>query len=206
MPRVFRGAWFYLPLSAVGFRLLTWLWRPLPVELSARQRAVALLLGSLLYFPGLLLMLWGRLTLGQMYDVSSGFGARLFADHRLVTSGPYALVRHPMYVGGQLAEVCSFMLWRNWATLLIMLNAPALFLRARREEEALAAEFGAEWDTYCRHVPAWPFTQTVITPATPRIARISPATPSRPRYFISSRTYRNAEKKLKNVNQNSIAG
>lgn len=155
MPRAFRGGWFYLPMSAVGLRLLTWLWRPLPVQLSARQRAAALILGSLLYLPGLMLMMWGRLTLGQMYDVSSGFGARLFEHHRLVTSGPYALVRHPMYVGGQLAEVGAFLLWRNWATLLITLNAPVLFLRARQEEEALAAEFGAEWDTYCRQVPAW---------------------------------------------------
>jgi hypothetical protein len=64
MPRAFRGGWFYLPMSAVGLRLLTWLWRPLPVQLSARQRAAALILGSLLYFPGLMLMLWGRLTLG----------------------------------------------------------------------------------------------------------------------------------------------
>jgi protein-S-isoprenylcysteine O-methyltransferase Ste14 len=155
MPRAFRSGWFYLPMSAVGFRLLTRLWRALPVELSARQRAAALILGSLLYFPGLMLMLWGRLALGQMYDVSSGFGARLFADHRLVTSGPYALVRHPMYVGGQLAEVGAFLLRRNWATLLITLNAPVLFLRARREEEVLAAEFGAAWDVYCRQVPAW---------------------------------------------------
>jgi protein-S-isoprenylcysteine O-methyltransferase Ste14 len=30
-----------------------------------------------------------------------------------------------------------------------------LILRARREEQALAAEFGAEWDAYCHMVPAW---------------------------------------------------
>jgi protein-S-isoprenylcysteine O-methyltransferase Ste14 len=30
-----------------------------------------------------------------------------------------------------------------------------LFLRARREEQALAAEFGGQWQDYCKHVPAF---------------------------------------------------
>jgi protein-S-isoprenylcysteine O-methyltransferase Ste14 len=30
-----------------------------------------------------------------------------------------------------------------------------LTIRARREEVALAVEFGADWATYCRRVPAW---------------------------------------------------
>lgn len=149
------SVWFYGPASVLGLWLLRLLWRPLPLRLWRAARAGALVLGSLLYFPGLGLMTWGRLALGEMYNVSSSLGVRLYAEHRLVTSGPFALVRHPMYVGGTLAELGALLLYRTWATLLIaVLNPPILAVRARREEEALAAEFGQQWTAYCRRVPA----------------------------------------------------
>jgi len=28
-------------------------------------------------------------------------------------------------------------------------------MRAKREEQALATEFGEQWETYCQQVPAW---------------------------------------------------
>jgi protein-S-isoprenylcysteine O-methyltransferase Ste14 len=90
-----------------------------------------------------------------MYNVSTSTGAQLFSGHRLVTHGPFAYVRHPMYLGGQLAEIGALLVFRNWTALLVALNAPTLFLRARREEEALAAEFGEEWKAYRQRVPAW---------------------------------------------------
>jgi hypothetical protein len=69
------------------------LWRPLPVRLLPgggpglhyqRRSAVTDRYGA---HPV------GRLTLGRMYNVSSAFGTRLYADQELVTSGPFALVR-----------------------------------------------------------------------------------------------------------------
>ncbi|MCZ7572055.1 MAG: isoprenylcysteine carboxylmethyltransferase family protein [Ardenticatenaceae bacterium] len=147
---------FYLPASALGFGLMYLLWRPLRLTLSTSARAGALILGALLYFPGLALMLWGRLALGEMYNVSTSVGVQLYADHRLVTCGPFTLMRHPMYVGGQLAELGALLIYRTWATLLIAaLNIPVLWLRARREEQALAAEFGEQWVAYSQRVPAW---------------------------------------------------
>lgn len=147
---------FYLPATLLGFGLMYLLWRPIRLALSPAARAVALILGALLYFPGLGLMLWGRLALGEMYNVSTTVGVQLYADHRLVTSGPYSLMRHPMYVGGQLAELGALLIYRTWATLLVAaINIPVLWLRARREEQALASEFGEEWEEYSRRVPAW---------------------------------------------------
>ncbi len=151
-----RGAWwFYGPATVGSVWLLYRLWRPVPLVLSTPVRVAALILGTLLYFPGVGLMLWGRLTLGGMYNVSSALGAQLYSGHRLVSSGPFALMRHPMYVGGAMAELGALLIYRTWAAAAITLQVPELPLRARREEDALAAQFGDEWEEYSRRVPGW---------------------------------------------------
>ncbi len=155
MPSFLQRPALLLPLTGLGMGLLCLLWKPLPVALPRPAQAAASVLGALLYFPGLALFFWGRWTMGRMYNVSSATGARLYADHRLVTTGPFAIVRHPMYVAGALWELGALLLYRTWATLLIVLNIFSLVRRARREEEALAAEFGEEWAAYARRVPGW---------------------------------------------------
>ncbi len=154
-PRILRTSTTTL-LITVGYLGLCYrLWRPLPLVLSRPARALALLLGSLLYFPGLALVLWGRLTLGQMYNVSSSMGAQLYADQRLITHGPFAYVRHPMYLGLWLVGIGGLLLYRTWTFVFFLLQLPAMFVRAWREEQALAAEFGLEWQVYCQQTPAW---------------------------------------------------
>ena len=63
-------------------------WRPLPIALSSRILTGILIIGSLLYFPGIALYLWGYWTLGRMFGISSGFGATLYQDHLLIRGGP----------------------------------------------------------------------------------------------------------------------
>ena len=150
-----RSPLFYLVASALFFGI-AWLgWIPLPVSLSPFVRMILLLVGALLYFPGMALVLWGRLALGRNYFVSTGLGAQLFADQQLVTSGPYAFVRHPMYVGLALAAWGALLIYLTWTTVYFAVFAPMLFLRARREEQALSAEFGEQWREYCKRVPAF---------------------------------------------------
>lgn len=131
------------------------LWRPVPVTLAMPARIGALGLGALLYFLGLALYLWGVGTLGEMYRASSGFGVRLDAQHRLVTQGPFALVRHPLYLGLQVAAVGGLLLYRTWTFVFVTVNFLGLAIRAEREEQALAMEFGERWNAYVRRVPAW---------------------------------------------------
>lgn len=131
------------------------LWHPIPVRLPGWARWAAFVLGALLYFSGLGLYLWAHRALGAMYDVSSSFGAQLYADHRLVTGGPYALSRHPMYVGVSHAALGALLLYRTWTPVLVLATVPGMALRSRQEERALAAEFGAAWEAYARRVPAW---------------------------------------------------
>jgi len=145
----------YILIGIPYFGFCVLLWRPLRLVLSTPARIVALILGTLLYFPGLALALWGRLTLGNMYNVSSGFGVQLYADHQLIACGPYAFVRHPIYLGIQIAALGGLFIYRTWTLVFLALNSLGLTVRAHREEQALAAEFGEQWREYCQHVPAW---------------------------------------------------
>ena len=154
-PKWLRTSPFYFLASMGYFGFCYRLWQPLPMRLSQLVRALALVLGSLLYFSGLTLVLWGRLALAQMYNVSSSLGVQLYADHQLITHGPFALVRHPMYLGVLLTSVGGILLYRTWTFLFVLLHFPALLIRARREEWALAAEFDEQWAEYCHRVPAW---------------------------------------------------
>ena len=145
---------------------MVWLWRPLPLALPAAGRLTSLALGALFYFPALGLYLWGLRTLGAMFAPSTGFGVRLHAGHRLITTGPFAFVRHPMYLAVITAGIGGLLLYRTWAMLLFAITMLGLTVRARREEQALAAEFGAAWEEYCRRVPAWPLSGGAVPAST----------------------------------------
>jgi len=125
------------------------LWIPLPGTPWADWIAV---LGALLILPGLAFALWGRLALGKNYFVSTNFGAQTFTGHRLITSGPYRIVRHPMYFGIIVAALGSLPLYQTWTTVFLILIGLIIVRRAMVEEKVLAKTFGAEWTEYCRRV------------------------------------------------------
>jgi protein-S-isoprenylcysteine O-methyltransferase Ste14 len=79
----------------------------------------------------------------------------LFAQHQLVIKGPYSILRHPMYTGLILAALGSLLIYVTWTSLFYACFAPWITVRAWREEAALAMEFGEEWQTYRKHVPAF---------------------------------------------------
>ena len=150
-----RSPWFYLASVLLFFGICYYGWSPLPWKAPLQTRAWMLALGSVLYFPGMFFVLWGRLALGKNYFVSTGFGAQLFAGHQLVTDGPFAIVRHPMYSGLIFAALGAILIYSTWTNLFFVFFAPLTSVRARHEEAALAAEFGAKWQEYRQRVPAF---------------------------------------------------
>ena len=154
-PKLLRSPIFYILSSALYFGLCYILWLPFPIILSPLVQTISLILGSLLFFSGLGLILWGRLTLGKHYYVSTSLGAPLFMDHQLITTGPFAFVRHPMYLGILLAGMGGIFLYRTWTMVFITANFFGLLVRVKREEEALAKEFGEQWQAYSSRVPAF---------------------------------------------------
>jgi protein-S-isoprenylcysteine O-methyltransferase Ste14 len=75
----------------------------------------------------------------------------------LVTSGPFALSRNPIYLGNTLvltgAGVLFGSLWLLLATAAAVLAVTVLAIR--REEAHLAARFGDAWTAYTRRTPRW---------------------------------------------------
>ena len=78
------------------------------------------------------------------------------AGGHLATTGPYARVRHPQYIGF-IAILFGFLL--QWPTVLTLAMFPvlvAMYVRlAHREEAEVRRAFGEEYDRYAAQVPRW---------------------------------------------------
>ena len=78
---------------------------------------------------------------------------RAARDGRLATSGPYAWVRHPQYLGF-LSIMVGFLL--QWPTIPTLIMFPVLvyvyWRLARTEEREVAAHYPEEWPAYAAHV------------------------------------------------------
>ena len=100
---------------------------------------------------GLALCWWARIHLGRLWSVAI---TRKEA-HRVVDTGPYALVRHPIYTGlivGLLATAAADGTAPALTGAAMMIVG--LWLKARTEERFLTAELGAEaYSAYRRRVP-----------------------------------------------------
>jgi len=102
-------------------------------------------------FVGFLFAWWARIHLGRLW---SGSITRK-EGHRVVDSGPYAIVRHPIYTGILLSGVASAIVMATphayiGAALLIV----GYWMKARLEERWLREELGPQdYDAYRRRVP-----------------------------------------------------
>lgn len=98
-------------------------------------------------------------ALGLMIDLrvfrENSYGASTIekmADQKVISSGPYALVRHPMYVGILiLLGSAPLALGSYWGMLFLALNVPVLVLRILDEERMLASELDG-YTAYMRAV------------------------------------------------------
>ena len=154
------GDWFFiLPVWAqivsglVACVLFAYLgyrsWIPLPLAVSPDRGVIWRIVGLALFLVGWVLVLWARWTLGALYGVSTSFVAPLQTQHRLIQHGPYAFVRHPMYLGYWVLLWGVLLIYHTWASLALLVMCLASFYRrAQREEDALASAFGAEWQAY----------------------------------------------------------
>jgi len=82
--------------------------------------------------------------------------ARMRSDHQLVRSGPFAVVRHPIYLALFLYLLSFAIAFGHWQQLIaaIPLYWVGTLIRIREEEKLLRAQFGEDHARYVREVPA----------------------------------------------------
>ena len=75
---------------------------------------------------------------------------------RLVTTGPYAFTRNPMYLGHLVFVGGLTVATRSPLALVATVSlVPWFGARARKDEHRLAELFGSDFEDYCRRVPRW---------------------------------------------------
>ncbi len=104
------------------------------------------LAGLAIYAFGYFLMAWALITLGRNYQLG---GSAPRSDDKLVLSGPYRLVRHPMYgaaLGISLGLACLILSWAFFAVFCIYLVLVALLIPF--EEVRLRTAYGDQYVVY----------------------------------------------------------
>jgi len=82
----------------------------------------------------------------------AGRTVETFAEQRVISTGPYAIVRHPMYAGTTALFLATPVALGSWWALLPALSlVPIFVLRIRNEEEVLLREL-AGYEEYRRKV------------------------------------------------------
>lgn len=100
---------------------------------------------------GLGFAVWARRHIGRNW---SGI-VTLKQGHELVTSGPYAIVRHPIYTGLLVAIAGTGWARGEWRAVLALLIAGlALWRKLRLEERWMIETFGERYAAYRHRVPA----------------------------------------------------
>jgi len=93
---------------------------------------------------------WARIHLGRFWSAN----VNRKADHRVVDSGPYAIVRHPIYTGIILATMATAVMrgtvlgWLGMALL-----TAGWYVKARLEERFLREQLGEAYARYAKRVP-----------------------------------------------------
>jgi protein-S-isoprenylcysteine O-methyltransferase Ste14 len=143
---------FVLVSLAISALLFYILWIPLPVAIPLPASVVLQACGLILFLAGLFLTAWARWTLGAMWGISTSRQVKLLPDHQLIQHGPYALVRHPMYLGWWVSLLGLILIYRTWILIgLLAMSLVIFYRRARLEEVTLAVRFGDEWQAYVAH-------------------------------------------------------
>lgn len=134
-----RGPWPRLAAFFGTFIILT-----LPLAPANDLSPAALIAASALIFFGNGLSVYVAFGLGRSFSIMP-------EARKLMTDGPYAFVRHPLYLAEEVAVLGSFVVYASpWATAILILHGYLQFQRMLCEEKVLREAF-PEYANYARH-------------------------------------------------------
>jgi protein-S-isoprenylcysteine O-methyltransferase Ste14 len=137
-----------LALESAGI-LFAWVWLP-----NTTVPGTARIVASMALAPAGVIFGWLAVRhLGKQLRILAG----LYADHELIRTGPYAIVRHPVYASLFAMMLATGLLFARWPMLLlsVALYIAGTEIRIHAEEGLLRTRFGAEFEEYRRRVPAY---------------------------------------------------
>lgn len=115
------------------------------------NQPVYLWIGLLMTIAGVAFAIWARVTLGRNWSGT----VTVKQNHELIRTGPYALVRHPIYTGITFAVAGSVIFGGDIGSLLVI---PAIFSalipKMMIEERFMTEQFGSEYTDYRQRTKA----------------------------------------------------
>ena len=108
-------------------------------------------LGAAVTIAGLLFAIWAREHLGTNWSRS----VTIKLGHELITTGPYAVVRHPIYTGiltGFFGMAIAVSQVRGFIAFVLVFLA--LWIKLRMEEQWMRSQFGEAYATYAHQTAA----------------------------------------------------
>lgn len=120
----------------------------LTIRPSALAQTLLIGAGLLLVVLGVVFNIWGRLLLGSNWANQ----IKIYEGHTLVTSGPFAVVRHPLYASLTWIFVGAALIYTNLLALVLTLLVfvPMMYVRGKKEDTLLGECFGMEYQEYHR--------------------------------------------------------
>jgi len=141
-------SFLFLPVAV--FRIASGLFAPWLYEPRVLPDLVPVIIaGPIVTVAGLGLAIWARSHLGTNWSARPA----IKVSHTITRTGPYALVRHPVYTGtltGVLGTAIASGTLMAFVVFIVILAA--LLLKIRIEESFLLEEFGEEYAGYQRSV------------------------------------------------------
>lgn len=118
----------------------------IPETANYPTSAWAIALGAIAFSCALWVFRRSHKELGRNWSIT----LEIREKHQLISSGPYALIRHPMYTSFLLIALGQALLLSNWVVGLAGLIGFAIlfFLRVNKEERMMLENFGPQYRTY----------------------------------------------------------
>ena len=125
--------------------------------LTAHTTDAGLRIGIVIAALGELIRIWANGYVGHVKVNQTDRASGRAKIGQLITAGPYAFVRHPLYFGSFLLGAGFCMMVGNlWLTGLALVAFLVIYRKKMAEEEAsIQAEWGPEGEAYHRRVPQW---------------------------------------------------